>query len=876
MPPDELNKLESLPAQPAPSIVDLPLGSRLGPYRIEALIGAGGMGAVFRGVDTRLGRTVAIKVSREKYSGRFVGEARAISVLNHPNICTLHDVGSTPSGEGFLVMELVEGETLRARLASGALPLEQVRRFGMQMADALAHAHKNGVIHRDLKASNVIITPDEQAKILDFGLAKQLSARASNSSEETVTNSGVVVGTPAYMAPEQILREPAGERSDIWAFGILLYEMASGVRPFHDKSGSDLSSAILNQDIPPLPPGPEGAPPAWLRSVIDRCLAKDPAQRFQSCAEVRAALEDVPAGPAQTARFAVGYALSRRRWLVLGIALAAAVLLVTGLWPQSTPTARVTQLTKEGGEKSPYLAVRGGRILYASNSAPPNQFAGEFWSTSTQGGEPKRESMPFLNPEHFAQLLPLNTPQDVVLILTCTGSCQRGEIWLAGIDGSRPRRVGEFLNPNWYTISPDLKALTKAAREGLFEVPLDGGPERLIARIDWNTPSYIFWHPSGERIGFLPLKDGPSKIWDVKKDGTGMSPLLPEFQGAQSSPNWSPDGKRLYFVSQGEIYVRGDRGWLGWMRTPKPQRLTTGSVEYSVPYEDPADPRTIYSTGQTRRGESMKLDLHTSVFEPYLNGLSAECLDYSPDGQWIAYVSYPGRELWKCRRDGSGKVLLEDGLLTAMPRWSPDGKRLAFAATRKGVFGEKHRIYTIAANGGRSELVTAVGGPGFDPNWSPDGKSLVFAPLNQEVAAQDHHISIANLETGEVRMVPGSEDLFTPRWSPDGKHLVAARAESVQPVIYDFETGRWSNLIRDIFGFPKWSQDSKYVYGMMPPQRRLVRIEVATGTVEEIRRITEFELTGNLSPGVSWTPDFEPVVLSNKSSREIFRIDIER
>jgi dipeptidyl aminopeptidase/acylaminoacyl peptidase len=275
----------------------------------------------------------------------------------------------------------------------------------------------------------------------------------------------------------------------------------------------------------------------------------------------------------------------------------------------------------------------------------------------------------------------------------------------------------------------------------------------------------------------------------------------------------------------------------------------------------------------------MKLNKQTGIFEPYLGGLSGDCLDYSPDGQWIAYVSFPGRELWKCRRDGSDKVLLEDGMLTYMPRWSPDGKRLAFAAVRKGVWADPHRIFTIPTGGGKAEPVKGASGPGFDPNWSPDGKKLVFAPLRDDVVPkQDRHVSIVDPETGQVQMVPGSENMFSARWSPDGKHLVALRDDLVHSAIYDFETQHWADLDADVFGFfgfPTWSKDSKYVYLMAYAPVRLARIEVATRKLEEIRSIKEFGLAGTMAAGVSWTPDGEPVVLADRSTQEIYRLDVE-
>ncbi len=584
----------------------------------------------------------------------------------------------------------------------------------------------------------------------------------------------------------------------------------------------------------------------------------------------KAELERPVEAPAPEKKSARSHA---RLWWAAGALIAA--ILVTGLWPVPAPRTSVTQLTNEG--QHGFLAVHGGRILYTvADSSPDHRLATQFWSISTEGGEPRRERMPFLNPDYVASPRLVDSRQGVILIRSqaTLNVPTRGELWLAGFDGTKPRQIGEAVASDTYSVSPDLKTLLRAGKEGLFARPVDGGPERLVARIDWKQPSDTIWHPSGERIEFGISNGGPTKLWEVKTDGTGMRPLLPRYQAEQGEASWSPDGKRLYFVSEGEIYVRGSRRWLGWMRPPQPQRLTAGSSRYFIPSEDPADPRVIYALGLVRHGELMKLNRQTDHFEPYLGGLSADCLDYSPDGQWIAYVSFPERELWKCRRDGSDKVLLEDGLLTYMPRWSPDGKRLAFAAVRKGTHGESHRIYTIDANGGKADPVKGVNGPGFDPNWSPDGKQLVFAPWEYALVPKpDRRISIVDLETSQVRMVPGSEGMFSPRWSPDGKHLIALTFEWNQPVIYDFETRRWADVDAKFFGFPTWSRDSKYIYGGI--LGTIVRIEVAVRKVEEIRSIKEFGLEGNLAPGIFWTPDGEPVVLAGQSTVEIYRLEVD-
>lgn len=311
-------------------------GASLGPYEIVAFIGAGGMGEVWRARDTRLEREVALKVlpaaslGDEAARARLVREARVASKLNHPNVCTIHEVGEA-DGQTYIAMELVEGESLAARLAGRALPAEQVVRYGLQLADALAHAHERGVVHRDFKSGNVVITPEGRAKVLDFGLARQVSdaelAEATTMARDTLTEPGNLTGTLAYMAPEQLRGQPADARSDVWALGVTLHEMATGARPFQGTTGFELSSAILSQPPPPLPPT---VPPA-LQAVVERCLDKEPGRRYQRGSEVRAALETVTSGRGVLPSSAIRPPAPRHRWQALAVSAVALLVVVAGL-----------------------------------------------------------------------------------------------------------------------------------------------------------------------------------------------------------------------------------------------------------------------------------------------------------------------------------------------------------------------------------------------------------------------------------------------------------------------------------------------------------------------------------------------------------------
>ncbi len=270
------------------------IGQTLGHYRIEAQLGAGGMGVVYRARDERLGRAVALKVlpaekqADESARARLLREARAASSLNHPHICTIYEVGEA-DGQAYIAMELVEGQPLSARVPAEGLPVEGVLRYGAQIADALAHAHERNIVHRDLKTSNVVLTPEGRAKVLDFGLAKEMAVElhGATRSKGPLTQEGAVAGTLHYIAPEVLRGEPADARSDIWALGVVLYEMASGRLPFEGKTGYELSSAILHQSAAPQP----ARVPAGLRAIVQRCLAKEPGERYRNAGEIRAALE---------------------------------------------------------------------------------------------------------------------------------------------------------------------------------------------------------------------------------------------------------------------------------------------------------------------------------------------------------------------------------------------------------------------------------------------------------------------------------------------------------------------------------------------------------------------------------------------------------
>jgi TolB-like protein/lipoprotein NlpI len=352
--------------------VTLHAGTHVGPFEVLSSLGAGGMGEVYRARDPRLEREVALKVlpahalADDTARARLLREARMASKLNHPNVCTIYEVGEA-EGQTYIAMELVAGQSLADRLAAGRLPMEQAIRLGQQMADALSHAHEHSVVHRDFKAANVIVTPEGRAKVLDFGLAKPLVGRdleaATTLTQGSLTEAGAVVGTLAYMAPEQLRGKPADARSDVWALGVVLYEMAAGKRPFAGETGFEVSSAILNQPPRALP---AGVPPP-LATVIERCLAKEPAQRYQRAGEVRSALEALQHGSAPAAWPGWRATLVDHRWPVVLAVLSSAVVILAGL---DIGGVRSLLLGRgNGGGRSIRMAV----LPFANLSGDPEQ-----------------------------------------------------------------------------------------------------------------------------------------------------------------------------------------------------------------------------------------------------------------------------------------------------------------------------------------------------------------------------------------------------------------------------------------------------------------------------------------------------------------------
>jgi len=508
----------------------LSVGHKLGPYEIVGFLGAGGMGEVYKAQDSRLGRIVAIKVLPEHLSSkpqsreRFEREARAISSLSHPHICPLFDVGHQ-DGIDYLVMEYLEGETLAQKLKKGPLPLEQVLRHGIEIADALDHAHRHGVIHRDLKPGNIMLTKSA-VKVLDFGLAKVRTAEASAGLKQpaiTLTEEGVIFGTLQYMAPEQLEAKDADARTDIFAFGAVLYEMASGRKAFEGKTRASLIAAILEHEPAQISSLKPMSPPV-LDWVVKRCLAKDPEDRLQTARDLKSELQWVAEqGPASRGRSAVP-TTKKRKWQIWAGLAAAAVLAATatGYWLRgshaSPPPWKLMRLTNDTG-LSDFAALSSDRKLVA------------YASDRSVDGEP--------------------------------------DLYVKQVAGGQPIRLtSDGAGNTMPDFSPDTsKIVFRSNRDGggIYEIPSFGGEARLVVREGWNPK----FSPDGSQVAYWtgdrsvdPEIPGSGAVWVVPVTGGPPQRVGQNFAAARN-PIWSPDGKYLLFTgyTSPKAFERSNIDW---------------------------------------------------------------------------------------------------------------------------------------------------------------------------------------------------------------------------------------------------------------------------------------------------------------------------
>jgi serine/threonine protein kinase len=875
---------------PISAIKGLGAGAKLGNFEIVELLGRGGMGEVWRARDARLKRDVAIKVLPAGLArdpdriARFEREARAASALNHPNIVSVYDIGCD-NGTYWIATELVRGDTLRRMIEAGPMPAPKAVDIATQVANGLAAAHAAGLVHRDLKPDNIMVTRDGHVKILDFGLAKQRRS-AQDSTTTDLTDEGVVLGTAGYMSPEQVRGEAVDHRSDLFSFGVVLYEMLCGKRAFAGASSVEVMNAILKDDPPELP---ASVPPA-LGRIVRRCLEKEQARRFQSAADLAFALQ--PSSPSLP-RVAAPKHRPSLKWAALAASVAALGSAYAWLSRPPLPPriTRIVQLTSTGRASGPPMLTDGSRLFFNLVSSEDQGGAGPS-EILLKGGEPVPLSVPLSGFSWVEDISPDRT--EFLMSRITSGGV---ELWAAPLLGGSPRRLGNlmatlggdlatgfgqpvprrlgkaFLHQSAATWSPDGQRLVYYRENELHLAGSDGTELRKLASVA-GTPFFVRWSPDGRKLRFSVsgsgTNDTASTLWEVSVDDGQMRPLFPGWDPLWYTccGAWTPDGRYFVFQSRGNLWaMREKAGFLQRAGHNPVQLTTTGSLAPYWPLPS-LDGKRLFVSSYQGHAEFLRYDLKSKQYVPELTGISGIELEFSKDRKWIVYVSYPGGALLRSAVNGAESVRLTSPPFQAgLPHWSPDGTQIAFMGRPAG---KPWRIYVVPSDGGTLRQVTNGEGGGqaggdSDPSWSPDGTSLVFSG---GYATEGLHV--VDMRTHRVAPLPGSEGMRSPRWSPDGRSIAGVYHEEAL-ALYDIGTRVQTILFNHQSGYPSWSPDGQYLF--LESDGWFFRLRVGDRKVERLATINGMPRAGG---GWSAATSNDSLMIARDASVEaIYALDWE-
>jgi eukaryotic-like serine/threonine-protein kinase len=798
----------------------LSAGIKLGSYGITGALGAGGMGEVYRAHDSKLGRDVALKVLPEAFArdaermARFQREAKVLASLNHPNIASIYgleDSGPTPA----LVMELVEGPTLADRIKQGPIPINEALQIAKQMCEAIEYAHERGVVHRDLKPANVKVTNEDAVKVLDFGLAKAVQGDASeidvaNSPTITrmATQAGVLLGTAAYMSPEQAKARPVDRRADIWAFGCVLYEMLTGQMAFSGESVTDTLAAVIKEQ--PDWSRLQAETPVRVRVLLQRCLQKDPKQRLRDIGDARISLDEVLSGAAEPSPSGpVASAPPWRRalpWVVAGL-LASALIAVVAVW-KITAHATVPEAAMHfsavtnfpGVQAQPSLSPDGRSVAFVSNRDGHYNI----YVALVNGG-----SLVQITNDPNLKSHPAWSPDGTTIAYARLNDSGIWNVWDVPALGGAPRRlILNAADPAW---SPDSRSLAYAnmADNALWICGASGENAHQVegtAEREWFDTEPRF-SPDGRKIAFAARNNdgGPYGELAVADLDSAKTRLVTHDNALALSPAWSPDGRFIYFASSrgGTLNI-----WKIGADGSGLQQITAGEGD-DAELDVSADGKRIVFSTLREHIALAELDLQAKPGQRSVKLLTTDAARnqfgpaYSPDGSHLAYFSnLKGIEqegISVADADGlNATPFVQDPRVNIFPQWTPDGRYLVYESAAT-VFG-KWEYRRVAMSGGAPHTLL-TGDHLTRPEVGPDGR-LLFPGPNGEVETFDPRDN----KTETLGTLPADARWELLRWSPDGHsvaYLVSPSEEN------DANSGLWAddfkNPPRQIFrGWVVW------------------------------------------------------------------------
>ncbi|HUL72222.1 MAG TPA: protein kinase [Vicinamibacterales bacterium] len=779
-------------------------GTKLGPYEVTGPLGAGGMGEVYRARDTRLNRDVAVKIlpaslaADREHLVRFTREAEAASALNHPNILTVFDVG-THDGAPYLVSELLQGDTLRARLAAGPLPPSKAIDIARQVAAGLAAAHEQGIVHRDIKPANLLVTTDGRVKILDFGLAKQfVSAETDVTRPQSLTDAGVVMGTLGYMSPEQVRGQKTDARTDIFSLGVVLYEMLTGKRAFTGASAVETMHAILQSDPPELPAAVLRSSPGPAR-IVARCLEKEPAARFHSAHDLGLALELVGSGSGSGPSAVVAATSPARTTLSRAVAWIAIALVAGGAgafaairWrrPPAVELTTMESLTYSGHDASPAASPDGKTVAFTSD----RDGVPRIWLKQVAGGgelalTSGSDDYPRFSPDGASIIFVRTSPTGTALyrVPLLGGDARKILDNVTGADWSPDGRLIAFTR--W--VSGD----RSGSVVGLAEA--NGTGERELALINGRALVTPRWSPDSRTIAAVNGESSVATAFGVSLvdvSGGAVRLLASPGKMRQSSVLWSADSRSVIY-SEAESIVAWNSGSVARIIS---QDVATGAER--VLCWMPNHSRTIDALGPGR----LLLDTRSSRENlremPIGNAaLPARWLThgnstdrqptYSPDGQWVAFSSNRSGnlEIWAVNRsDGTVRRLTDDPADDWDPAYSADGRRLLWGSNRSGPY----EIWAANPDGSSPQQLTHDGYFAQNPGQTADGRWIAYIQTNPATTGL---WKVRSDGKDPVRIVKGVIQISDV--SPDGTHVLfvdglaskvrVVRVEDGQPAPFD-------------------------------------------------------------------------------------------